>query len=230
MFSSKSDEVTGTPSKKGEQTRELIRSTAVRSFRERGYEETTVRLVAAEAGVSVGVLNYHFASKNDLVQELYVEVMREFRADALERMSGVSSLPGRVGVALEAGLDALSPFHGFAPGFLAASMSPRSAINPLSSESVPALNTARSVFKDAVGGSEHKLPSDIVEALPDALTMAFLLLSLFWSYDSSPSQAKTQRLLERSLRLFKTALPFSRVPAFRRPVRELLELISEVRP
>ena len=82
MFSSAAREGTTT---KSERTRALLRDLALRSFRERGYDATTIRLIATEAGVSVGTTNYHFASKADLVQELYLDVQeRDLRAEMLE--------------------------------------------------------------------------------------------------------------------------------------------------
>ena len=52
MFSS-----VAAPLTKSERTRSLIRDIALRSFRERGYDQTTIRLIAQEAGVSVGTTN-----------------------------------------------------------------------------------------------------------------------------------------------------------------------------
>ena len=48
---------------KSEQTRALILETAMRLFQERGYDKTTMRAIAQEAGVSVGNAYYYFASK-----------------------------------------------------------------------------------------------------------------------------------------------------------------------
>ncbi len=48
---------------KSEQTRALILETAMRLFQERGYEKTTMRAIAAEAGVSVGNAYYYFSAK-----------------------------------------------------------------------------------------------------------------------------------------------------------------------
>ena len=50
-------------SAKGEQTRALILETAMRLFQERGYDKTTMRAIAAEAGVSVGNAYYYYAGK-----------------------------------------------------------------------------------------------------------------------------------------------------------------------
>jgi AcrR family transcriptional regulator len=214
---------------KGERTRELIRQTALRSFRERGYEETTVRLIAQETGVSLGSTNYHFPSKNHLVQELYLEVMGEFRTTVTERVAKADDLIPRLRIAFETGIEVLQPYHGFAPGFLSAAMSPKSPINPLSGESEPALAEAIAAFREVVDGSRHRLPADIAAALPDVLIIAYLLLALFFTYDRSPGQRHTHRLLDRALSLLALALPLVRLPALRRPIRELLELVAEVR-
>jgi len=223
MFSSA---VEGT---KGERTRALIREVALRSFRERGYEETTVRRIAQEAGVSLGVTNYHFPSKNHLVQELYLEVTRQFHRLAAERMAGADDLMGRLRIAFETGIEVLEPYHGFAPGFLSAAVSPRSPINPLSGESEPALAEAIAVFREAVAGARHRLPADIAEALPDVLAIAYLLLALFFTYDRSLHQQRTHALLDTALGLLGMALPLARMPMLRRSVQELLELIAQVR-
>jgi len=214
---------------KGERTRALIRETALRSFRERGYDETTVRLIATEAGVSLGSTNYHFPSKNHLVQELYLEVTGELRRTAIDRMSDESALTARLRIAFQAGLEVLEPYHRFAPGFVSAAVSPRSPINPLSGESEPALQEVVAVFRAAVEGARRGVPDEIADALPEALTIAYLLLALFWTYDRSPGQRRTRLLLERALGLLQVALPLTRLPALRRPVHELFELVAEVR-
>src|SRR5690348_12745885 len=59
---------------RGEQTKRLIVDTAVRLFREQGYEKTTMRAIAQAAGLSVGNAYYYFPSKDHLVQEFYTQV------------------------------------------------------------------------------------------------------------------------------------------------------------
>ena len=59
---------------RGEQTKQLIVETAMRLFREHGYEQTTMRAIAREAGVSVGNAYYYFASKEHLIQAFYEDI------------------------------------------------------------------------------------------------------------------------------------------------------------
>jgi AcrR family transcriptional regulator len=55
-------------STKRERTRAQLREIALRSFRERGYDATTIRLIADEAGVSVETIYNGFGSKKGLLE------------------------------------------------------------------------------------------------------------------------------------------------------------------
>ena len=213
---------------KSERTRALIRDIALRSFRERGYDQTTIRLIASEAGVSVGTTNYHFASKNDLVQELYLEVQQQHRAAAVPLLATSDELVERLGIVFRTGLAQLEPYHRFAPEFLSAAVSPRSSINPLSSDSSESREIVVGLFREAIAGAADKLPADFDEDLPSALMLGHLLLALFWVYDMSEGRERTRRLLDRGLRLLKLSLPLVRLRVLRKPLRELLDLIAEV--
>lgn len=217
------------PTTKSERTRALIREVALRSFRERGYDKTTIRLIAEEAGVSVGTTNYHFASKNDLVQELYLDVQRAHRATAEPQLQTTDDLVERLGIVYRTGLAQLEPYHGFAPEFLSAAVSPRSSINPLAGESTPSRDIVVGLFREAVSGAKDRLPAEFDEDLPSALMLGHLLLALFWVYDTSPGRERTLLLLDRGLRLLKLSLPLVRLRVLRKPLRELLDLIAEVR-
>lgn len=223
MFSSDSPAPT-----KSERTRETLRTLALRSFRERGYEATTIRLIAQEAGVSVGTTHYHFPTKNHLVQELYLDVQEAHREAALAELPNARTLVDRLRIAYRTGLDQLAPYHPHAPEFLSAAVSPRSPINPLGESSAPALAIVEDVFRTAVSESDTSLPADIRDALPRAFVLGHLLVALFWVYDRSPGQRRTRMLLDRGLGLFAAALPLLRLPLVRKPVRELLTLIGEV--
>ena len=52
---------------KAEATQTRILDSALDLFRRRGYDQATMRDIAAEAGVSLGSAYYYFESKADLV-------------------------------------------------------------------------------------------------------------------------------------------------------------------
>lgn len=217
------------PASKRQRTRDTLVDVALRSFRERGYDDTTIRLIATEAGVSTGNAYYHFPTKNHLVQELYLQVQTEHRDLAAAELSGTEDLIERLRIVYRTGVDALGSFHPFAPGFLSAAMSPRSPINPLSTESEPARDIALETFRLAADGARKGFPAEFAPHVPDLLLLAHLLLALFWVYDRSPGQERTYRLIDRGLSLVALALPLLRLPVLRGPMREFFDLVAEVR-
>ena len=71
--------------------RERICDCAKRLFEREGYEQVSMRQIAAEAGIAVGNLTYYFSKKEDLlkerlndIQETFSESIRLFEID-LER-------------------------------------------------------------------------------------------------------------------------------------------------
>ncbi|WP_417556283.1 TetR/AcrR family transcriptional regulator [Microbacterium sp.] len=214
---------------KAERTRTRIRDAAITSFIERGYPDTTIRLIAAEAGVSVGNAYYYFPSKTHLVQELYEQVQQEHVRVAGPLLDRENGLVDRLRIVFETGLSVLEPYQRVAPGFLSAMIAPDSPINPLSRESSPARAMTVGLFRRAVDGADHKLPTEIAEGLPDAVFVAYLGLVLRWTYDDGEGHARTRRLLDTALKLLSVALPFVRVPGVRGVARDLLEQIAEVR-
>ncbi|GAA4482541.1 TetR family transcriptional regulator [Microbacterium panaciterrae] len=230
MFSSSAEPPQKPLTPKAEATKARIRDAAMASFVERGYPDTTIRLIAKEAGVSVGNAYYYFPSKEHLVQELYEQVQHDHGASARPLLEDVAGLVDRLRIFFETGLETVGAYRRVAPGFLSAMVSPDSPINPLSAESSPARDLTVGLLRDTVSGASHRLPDDIADHLPEALFPAYLALILRWTYDESPEQAKTTRLLDTGLKLFAVALPFLRVPGVRGVTRDLLDQIADVRP
>src|SRR5713101_9420138 len=75
---------------KAEETRERIVDAALKLFRDEGFDETTMRDIAAEAGVATGAAYYYFRSKEELVMAFYMRTAEEARMllpPALQRSS-----------------------------------------------------------------------------------------------------------------------------------------------
>lgn len=219
----------GAPSK-GDRTRLRIREAALRSFRDEGYDATTIRRIAEELGISVGATHYHFPSKNHLIQELYLDVQEAHRAAAVPALDGRRDLLERLRTVYLTGLDQLTPYHAHAGEFLSAAVSPRSPINPLAAESAASLEIVEELFREAVDGATGtRIPSEIRALLPRALVLAHLLLALFWVYDRSAGQERSRRLVDRGLKLLGALLPLTRLPLVRGAATEALSLVADVR-
>ena len=57
-------------------TQERILKTAARLFADRGYEATSIRIIATKAGVNQAAINYHFKSKDGLYREVLRRALR----------------------------------------------------------------------------------------------------------------------------------------------------------
>ena len=62
--------------------RARIRDVALRHFAERGVDGTTIRAIAADAGVSAGLVQHHFGSKEELRAACDAYVMNTIRREA----------------------------------------------------------------------------------------------------------------------------------------------------
>jgi len=78
----------------GATTRERILESARGLFAARGFAETPSKLVAADAGVDLASINYHFGSREGLYRAVLVDAHRRFiRLEDLQAIDASSSAP-----------------------------------------------------------------------------------------------------------------------------------------
>ena len=73
---------------KARRTRERILEAALELFADRGYETTTMRDVAREAGASLGLAYRYFASKEEFALALYMRLAEESEEWARDGLAG----------------------------------------------------------------------------------------------------------------------------------------------
>jgi AcrR family transcriptional regulator len=214
---------------KSEQTRTLILDTAMRLFQERGYDKTTMRAIAKEAGVSVGNAYYYFESKEFLIQGFYDLMTHAHALDATARMEGVRDFGERLRISLESWLDSAAEYHEFAAQFFRTAADPDSSLSPFSNESHPARTTAVELFRDVLTGSDlaPKLDAELAELLPDLLWLHLMVVVLYWVFDRTPDTARTREFVRRSTPFAARVIALSRYRAFRPLVRDATSLIQE---
>lgn len=59
-------------------TKTKIRTTARLLFNDLGYSNVTIRMIALKLEMSSGNLNYHFKTREDILEALYFEMVEEF--------------------------------------------------------------------------------------------------------------------------------------------------------
>ena len=214
---------------KSEQTRQLVADTALRMFRDIGFEKTTMRAIAAGAGVSVGNAYYYFASKDDLVHELYIQVQAEHAARASQALDGTASLAERLKATLHAGLDVMAPYHRFGADFVATAIRPTSPVNPFSAGSTPAREASLDIFRRTVDGTRPAVPKKLRTDLPELLWLCYMGITLFWVYDTSEGQRRTRRLVDGAAPLIARGLALARIPGVSKVLDDVLDLSRSIR-
>lgn len=211
---------------KGARTKALVLDTALGMFRTKGYAKTTMRAIAAEAGVSLGSAYYYFASKDELILELYRESVAEQRAGATAALAGTHGLAERIKAAMHAGIDALTPYHDFGGSFIGSALPPESAVNPFGGPSRGVREAAVGIFSEVVVGA--KVPAFLRGQLPELLWLGYMGVVLFWVYDRSEGQRRTRTLVDGAAPLLAKLVGFSRLPVVKPLVEEALALKARV--
>ena len=214
---------------KGEQTKALILETAMRLFQERGYDKTTMRAIAAEAGVSVGNAYYYYKGKEFLIQGFYDRMTHEHAVEARARMAGKTDFAERLQVALDSWVDCAADYHEFAAQFFRTAADPNSALSPFSDESHPARETAVQLFREVLDGSNlgPKLDPELEELLPDLLWLHLMVIVLYWVFDRTEDTERTRAFVRRCAPFVAKIVALSRYRVFRPLVRDAVDMIQD---
>lgn len=209
---------------RGEETRQRILDAALELFRERGYEETTMRAIAEKAGVALGNAYYYFRSKEHLIQGFYARTHDEHRALAAEPLANEKDLKKRLLGVMRAKLESAAPYHRFAGILFKSAADPNSPLNPFSEESRAVRADSTRLFARVVEGTSVKVPADLVAELPELLWLYQMGILLFWIHDPSPRAERTERLLVHTVDLVARLITVASHPILR-PVRKRIVLL-----
>ncbi|MFE5187279.1 TetR/AcrR family transcriptional regulator [Streptomyces sp. NPDC056628] len=219
-----------TPSK-SEQTRALILETAMRLFQERGYDKTTMRAIAQEAGVSVGNAYYYFEGKEHLIQGFYDRIAAEHRAAVRDILARETDLEARLAGVLRAWLDIATPYHEFAVQFFKNAADPDSPLSPFSQESEHARQEAIGIHRQVLSGATRtKVPEELRDILPELMWLSQMGLVLYWIFDRTEGRERSYRLAERGARLTARGVALARFRVLRPLVREVHDLFTDFLP
>ncbi|MEV5431495.1 TetR family transcriptional regulator [Streptomyces sp. NPDC052701] len=221
---------TGSATPRSGQTRALILETAMRLFRERGYDRTTMRAIAQEAGVSVGNAYYYFEGKEHLIQGFYDRIAAEHQVAVREILARETDLEARLAGVLKAWLDIAAPYHEFAVQFFKNAADPDSPLSPFSPESEQAREAAIGVHRQVLAGARTKVPDELRDVLPELMWLSQMGLVLYWIFDRTEGRERSYRLAERGARLTARGVALARFRVLRPLVREVHELFTDFLP
>lgn len=208
----------------GAAARDRLYATAMRLIAARGYEATTLRDIAKDARVSVGLLYRYFPSKQAVVIALYDDLSNEYAHHAEEMPSG--QWRDRFIFALKTSLHVLAPHQ-----LALRALTPVLVGDP--EEGIFAASTAFSrlrvqrVFEAAVTHATDAPTAPLAEALGRLLYLIHLAVLLWWLLDKSANQRATAKLVSLTQQVLPSAALALRVPPVRRFVIAVDALIRE---
>jgi AcrR family transcriptional regulator len=197
--------------KKSEETRARILEAALAVFRERGFDSATIREIAAKAEVAVGAAYYYFDSKDAIVMAFYERAQNELGPATETALVKSKTLETRVRTIVAQKFDYFGPNRSLL-GALSAHSDPHHPLSPFSTQTASIRDADIALFDRAVQDSAVKLPRRIKPYLPRLLWMYQMGLILFWVYDGSAHQRRTQVLFEKSLQMILLTLRFANLP------------------
>jgi len=217
------------PKSKSDETRARLLAAAIGLFQRQGFEETTMREIAAAAEMATGAAYYYFDSKDSIVLAFYDQAQQEMTPRLEEVLAGSKDLKQRLSALLQVKLDYFEPNRRLL-GTLAAHADPEHPLSPFSAQTREIRERDTSFFERTMAGSRVRISPDLRSHLPRLLWMYQMGVILFWIYDRSPGQRRTRALLDRSLAIVVRLVKLGGFPLLR-PVRrmvvELLEAVAE---
>ncbi|HSB10194.1 MAG TPA: TetR family transcriptional regulator [Blastocatellia bacterium] len=214
---------------KGQQTRAAILETALETFREQGYERTTMRAIAERAGVALGNAYYYFHSKEHLIQAFYGRTHQEHLDACAALLKNELDLKARLLGVMNTKIATLEPYHRFAGKLFKTAADPHSPLNPFSDESDPIRKDSIQLFAEVVAGAKIKVPKDLMADLPYMLWLYHMGIILFWIHDPSARRARTHRLIDRSVDIIVKLIGIASNPLMKPLRKSAIRLITELR-
>jgi len=201
---------------KGEETRRRVHEAAMALFREKGFDATTMRDVAAAAGMSLGAAYHYFPSKEAIVMAYYAGLQDEHARLVEEAVEAHPGTRERLSAALHAKLHIVRDDRKVLGALLRFTGDPHHPLSFLGPATRPIQLRSIATFAAPLRGAG--LPADFIPVAALLLWAMHMGLLLYLLYDESPEQARTHRLADGGIALFLSAMKLVRLPLLK-PLR-----------
>ena len=213
--------------KKSAETREKILEAALELFREKGFAESSMREIAAKARVATGLAYYYFASKDAIVLAFYQRAKTDL-GPLLEGAQKGKKLEGRLAAILRVKFAYFGPNRKFLGALMGHAADPANPLSPFAPESVEVREQDLAQFARALAETETAVPEDMTAQMPKILWMYQMGMILFWIYDRSEGQVRTERLLEASVKMVGALIKLGSLALLKPARKYVLELVAIV--
>jgi len=179
---------------RSESTRRDILEAALTLLRARGFEQTTMREVAAAAGVSLGAAYYYFASKEAIVAAYYDDVQARHQAACREAFAAAPDLRARLRAAVHGKVDIMAGDRKLLRALFRYGGDPDHPLSWFGPATRRQREESITIFADVLRG--ERLPRDLRESGPSLLWALHMGVLLVFLYDDSARQRRTRQLID----------------------------------
>lgn len=208
---------------KAQQTKEMILNTAFKLFAEKGYADTTLRDIAKDAGISLGLTYRYYSRKEDLVLALYERLAAE-SADEVKTLPK-ATIAKRYSESLNGCLDHLTPHRGALGSLFAVGLTAGSEMAVLGDRASGVRTNMWSTYKEVVAGATDAPREKQVEQITTLLYASHLLVILYWLQDRSENQQRTRDLIQFVADTLKRTRPTFGLPGVSGVLTKLHKII-----
>jgi len=208
-----------------EQTRRQVLDTALDLFRERGFEETTMRDIAGRAGLSLGAAYYYFKSKEAIVGAYYDYVQHEHLRLARDAFTTGGDLRQRLRAAMHTKIDIVQKDGRLLRALFRYGGDPDHPLSWFGPATQAQRHMSVEVFAEAIAG--ERLPDDVRETAPTLLWTLHMGVLLFFLYDGSPNQRRTRRLIDAAVDLIVDVRRLVTSPLLRPMRRRVMNILRD---
>lgn len=211
---------------KSSQTKEGILKSALVLFKKRGFQKTSMRDIATEAGVALGATYYYFRTKEDLVFAFYRRLQTESEAAAREVLTKTESFEERFRELTLLKFEQLRPYRKFLNVLAARALDTSNPVSPFGKDTSGVRDRAIGVMEEALKDSDLTVPDTLRGQMPRLLWLLQMGILCFWLNDESKNQEKTKRLLDLSLSMVIPLLGMTSLPLMAEANRNLVSFFE----
>jgi len=180
--------------RKSDRTRALILDTALRLFRKEGFEDTTLRDIAAAAGISLGSAYYYFESKEAIIAAYYDFVQSDYILKAKEALASTPVFRARLAAVLHAKLDVLRDDRRILSGLFRFGGDPSHPLSWFGRHTEHLRRSSMEVMAEVT--DVLHMPADTRRVAPTLLWALEMGILLYFVHDGSAGQWRTRKLID----------------------------------
>jgi AcrR family transcriptional regulator len=210
---------------KAEETKAHIFNISLGLFRKQGFDETTMRDIAAAADVALGSAYYYFPSKEAIVASYYDHVQAEHRQRSVEILASTTNLRTRLTRIIEAKLEILADDRKLLAALFRYGGDPGHELSWFGPETRRHRESCMRTYAEAM--AEERLPEDVAELAPLGLWALDMGLLLYFLFDESEGQVRTRKLAAGAMELVVQAQQFVTFPLLRPMRKKVIGMLKE---